>query len=367
MRISQPQNPVSQQQPALVQWVDIAKGIGISLVVIGHVITNEEFAGLRKYIYWFHMPLFFMISGMLYRQKSFVNYAKSRFRQLLIPYCCFLGIFFISFLFGFSRQHNTPLDFILGGSFMGSGVWWFITSLFFTQISAALIIKCTPTKTYLMLIATIMYYFSTMLTVTNTVFMWNTPFMFLKLPWALESVPIALFFYLFGHTLKNHLLSEETLTWPGLAIVICFFCTTVWLDKTGRLSIPFYSILHLRCSYPWSYPGLDIILPLSGFLLVRELSIRLSKVSSIGKIFTSLGLASMLIMYLHGSLSNMAIPLIFTKIGIALVPKALQILFAIFIPLGVYAVLLKFGITRKLFLGIWSESRVAVYTPICSI
>ena len=39
------------------EWVDTLKGIGILLVIVGH--TNSPFF---KYIYYFHMPLFFMIS-----------------------------------------------------------------------------------------------------------------------------------------------------------------------------------------------------------------------------------------------------------------------------------------------------------------
>lgn len=39
------------------QWIDIAKGLLIMLVVTGH-------SGIdAKYIFWFHMPAFFIISG----------------------------------------------------------------------------------------------------------------------------------------------------------------------------------------------------------------------------------------------------------------------------------------------------------------
>lgn len=40
---------------------DMAKGIGIILVVIGHALTMGEYA--RAFVYSFHMPLFFIISG----------------------------------------------------------------------------------------------------------------------------------------------------------------------------------------------------------------------------------------------------------------------------------------------------------------
>lgn len=43
-----------------IDYIDIAKGIGIILVVIGHCINGHSIAG--RYISSFHMPLFFFIS-----------------------------------------------------------------------------------------------------------------------------------------------------------------------------------------------------------------------------------------------------------------------------------------------------------------
>ena len=56
-------------------WIDIVKGLAIIFVVIGHVVTSYHNSGLLKeakafnfvcdFLYTFHMPLFFMISGYL--------------------------------------------------------------------------------------------------------------------------------------------------------------------------------------------------------------------------------------------------------------------------------------------------------------
>ena len=46
-------------------WIDWSKSIGIYLVVLGHCsFFNKDIEG---FIYTFHMPLFFMISGYLYK------------------------------------------------------------------------------------------------------------------------------------------------------------------------------------------------------------------------------------------------------------------------------------------------------------
>ncbi|NJB83255.1 fucose 4-O-acetylase-like acetyltransferase [Wenyingzhuangia aestuarii] len=46
-----------------VEWIDIFKGIGILLVVIGHSTIPKE---LSWWIWSFHMPLFFTMSSYQY-------------------------------------------------------------------------------------------------------------------------------------------------------------------------------------------------------------------------------------------------------------------------------------------------------------
>ena len=51
-----------------IEWVDIAKTIGIFLVIANHFGTNF---GNEKIVYAiaaFHMPLFFLVSGYIYKR-----------------------------------------------------------------------------------------------------------------------------------------------------------------------------------------------------------------------------------------------------------------------------------------------------------
>lgn len=67
-------------------WIDALKGIGIVCVVLGHVVLP-----ISRYIYWFHMPLFFFVSGYLYRPGAgWRDFIDKRVRRLIIPYLCFL-------------------------------------------------------------------------------------------------------------------------------------------------------------------------------------------------------------------------------------------------------------------------------------
>ncbi len=70
----------------LVQY-DILKGIGILLVIICHAGLDGF---LKDFIYTFHMPLFFFVSGCFFRDLKFEDYIVKNFKQLIIPYFLFL-------------------------------------------------------------------------------------------------------------------------------------------------------------------------------------------------------------------------------------------------------------------------------------
>ncbi len=65
-------------------WLDCLKGLGIVLVYIGH---NSNSLLLTKYIYSFHMSLFFIISGYLscrHMHISIIEYVKKNILHILV-------------------------------------------------------------------------------------------------------------------------------------------------------------------------------------------------------------------------------------------------------------------------------------------
>lgn len=50
------------------RYIDVGRGIGMMLVVLGHTVNPGSL--LWKAIFAFHMPLFFMLSGYLYKQRD---------------------------------------------------------------------------------------------------------------------------------------------------------------------------------------------------------------------------------------------------------------------------------------------------------
>ena len=81
--------PMSQR----IEWLDVAKGLGIIFVIYGHTIFKDEL--WRIWIYSFHMPLFFFLSGITYNEEKYSDGRKflvSKIKGILIPYFIFCVI-----------------------------------------------------------------------------------------------------------------------------------------------------------------------------------------------------------------------------------------------------------------------------------
>ena len=83
------------QERNRLDWLDLLKCLAMLLVVFGHVNKDVANTTLRYYIYSFHMPLFFIISGTAFylqinkREYSFKDMLKNKARTLLKPYLLF--------------------------------------------------------------------------------------------------------------------------------------------------------------------------------------------------------------------------------------------------------------------------------------
>jgi len=67
-----------------IKWIDYLKGFLILTVMFGHTLGIPNI--LKVYIYSFHMPLFFFLSGMLYKKRGCKELLLYINRRLLIPY-----------------------------------------------------------------------------------------------------------------------------------------------------------------------------------------------------------------------------------------------------------------------------------------
>jgi fucose 4-O-acetylase-like acetyltransferase len=132
-----------------VQWVDCCKGICILLVVYGHVAGGLQasgvlrptsiFATLRDWVYLFHIPAFFFLSGLFARRlvaSPFLPYLGGRLRVLFYPYLVWTGIILLCQL-AMGSFVNTPASFSRALRCLwepyGVGLW-FLYSLFLISI-----------------------------------------------------------------------------------------------------------------------------------------------------------------------------------------------------------------------------------------
>jgi len=67
------------------KWLDIAKGIGIYCVILGHLVTYGS--PISRWIFSFHMPLFFYLSGVNFRySENYISALKKIAQNLILPY-----------------------------------------------------------------------------------------------------------------------------------------------------------------------------------------------------------------------------------------------------------------------------------------
>ncbi|MDZ7857361.1 acyltransferase family protein [Sphaerotilus sp.] len=149
------------------QWIDWAKTIGIWLVVFGHIPGNH--LAVSEFIYAFHMPLFFFISGYLAKSRSVVETARSGVVRLLIPYAMFYVLTWLWwYFFGFLRHPEwfshlpafqaalvQPLFGMLFGAGYGTSLsnminvpLWFLVGLFNVSVAFSVVdaLKSWPMK-----------------------------------------------------------------------------------------------------------------------------------------------------------------------------------------------------------------------------
>ena len=141
-------------------YADIAKGIGILLVVFGHTLIPSLCAqsglinAVHTFIYYFHMPLFFTISGIVFehninRYSNTPIFLRKKLLLLIVPYLVYSLISYIginlcfkigplaSILTGAGYQPTGVKDMIIGILFYQNHIdnhLWFIYLLFFTFV-----------------------------------------------------------------------------------------------------------------------------------------------------------------------------------------------------------------------------------------
>ena len=125
-----------------IHWLDIAKGLLIILVVFGHIFQSlPQYTTACDFIYSFHMPAFFIISGLtLNTTTSFKTFFCKKIKHLMVPYLFFclyiIGLSIVKTLVGFYPTFPPmfTLDTLLITPSSYFSILWFLPCLFMAEV-----------------------------------------------------------------------------------------------------------------------------------------------------------------------------------------------------------------------------------------
>lgn len=119
-----------------IQWIDMAKGYGMLFVIAAHC----DVGILGRWMYTFHLPLFFMLSGYLFScQDNIKGFLLKKCKTILVPYFL-LGIPLVLFQWWeyYSMGHCSATDilYIFLQFLVQKRMWtlWFLACLFCVQM-----------------------------------------------------------------------------------------------------------------------------------------------------------------------------------------------------------------------------------------
>lgn len=332
--------PVVSSSTARMRWMDVARGIGIVLVVYGHALRVLVGAGLISpadplwvsdyVIYTFHMPLFFLLSGMNVEQslrKGKIQFLRSKLWTIAYPYLLW-SLIQGSIQILFASHLNTPLHPHSLATILWRpiGEFWFIYVLFIFQLIGMIFAR---TRIPLALLAIAAYVGSFYLPAN----IW-------------ERVAHMLIFFAVGILFtKTIRLSLERIRFVVLPLSILAFAFLAFIGR--NLS---NSNADSPLSLPATAAGIAMVLVASQYVVqTTEPATRL---------LSLLGLASMAIYVLHvlvGSGSRVALHMVgIHSIWIYLV---VAVVLGVAIPALIFSFSVRLGIARIMGLGSAAQRR----------
>lgn len=211
-------------------YIDTAKGLGMLLVLWAHIMLG---GWTNSFIYAFHMPLFFFLSGMMFRRekyRGFKQFFVKRVKTLLIPYVFYSFASWIVWAL-YVMIAKEPIEsywmpllqtFIAQGSggFLVHNVpLWFVTCLFVTEMLYFLIDHLPEWANILV---------CTGLSILGYWMIQGASFFdFTLLPWSSEVALTTLLFYAGGNILLKHISHKQLVTFCSRRKGLCLIAAVL--------------------------------------------------------------------------------------------------------------------------------------------
>lgn len=229
-----------------ISYIDIFKGFGIFFVVFGHI---THIGVLREYIWDFHMPLFFFVSGLLYKPNlTFKDFFLKRIKSIYIPYIIFFAVTFLYWVLierhvrggEYSIWHQLvglPYGTYEGFHLNFNGALWFLPCLFITEVLFYPIGK-TNNKISIISLLLLSYVIGTILRIQNINY----------LPFGLHTALFAILFYGMGYLSKSlpKYLTETPSHYQWTLILSCFciqlLCIGQFSSKISQCTLPYLTL-----------------------------------------------------------------------------------------------------------------------------
>lgn len=305
---------ITLSEKSRIHFLDVSRSIAAFLVVFAHCFINNS--EVRLYIYAFHMPFFFLVSGMLHKSSNYKKY----FRKLLLPTVFFIAIFILlsvplywSGIWNYEAQFGHPLPstfvsifteevkltifYLVSGGKFANHYCWFLIVLFEVKILADWIIKIESKINRLLILFFYLLIFG-VLVKSHT-----------KHLWIINSF-MAFPFYYIGIKSKKYLIHLTTLNKCHILFFIALIATIILTSINGRISM--MGATFGRLFFPFSFV-LFYINGIIGSLMIVMLSITISSFHHReGKIFTQLSKSLLSILGFQG----LFIPFVYDKVSI---------------------------------------------------
>lgn len=223
------------------KWIDTLRGIMMFFIVFGHTVSNGV---LKQYVYSFHVPAFFFISGYLVygKNESYSKYISKKIYTYMVPYYIFsvISIFMFTIFGRFASEKlsvgikTVDIPSNLFGMLWANGSnglmkWnlplWFLPCMFLTLIAVYPILKLEYKQTNNLYLGSVLAFF-VLLSLINYYFLHIN-----GLPFQLETLVYMMPFTLAGalvHKCAGKIQKVKIIY--GVVFVIVGFITNVFLN-----------------------------------------------------------------------------------------------------------------------------------------